>query len=186
MNLANRLTLARVALTPVFMWMYLWDFPYHYLVALGVFALAALTDYFDGVVARSRGQVTVFGKFVDPIADKMLTTAAFIGLMKADLLSPWALLLILVREFAVASVRMVAAGGGKVIAANFFGKFKTVSQYVAVMVSLAALAWVACSGDPGLTWPLTVSKVLLWTAALLTVASGIEYLWANRSFLREK
>ena len=184
MNLANRLTLARVALTPVFMWMFLWNFPFHHLVALAVFGLAALTDYLDGIVARSRGEVTNFGKFVDPIADKMLTTAAFIGLMQAELLSPWALLLILVREFAVASVRMVAAGGGKVIAANFFGKFKTVAQYVAIMASVVALAWV--QADESAEWTLTVSRVLLWIAALLTVASGIEYLWANRSFLREK
>lgn len=183
MNLANRLTLARVVLTPAFMWMFFWEFPNHHLVALGFFALAALTDYFDGVVARSRGEVTNFGKFVDPIADKMLTTAAFIGLMQADLLSPWALLLILVREFAVASVRMVAAGGGKVIAANFFGKFKTVSQYVAVMFSLVVLTFTQGTET---VWPLTLSRILLWVSALLTVASGVEYLWANRSFLREK
>lgn len=183
MNLANRLTLARVVLTPVFMWMFFWAFPNHFLVALAIFALAALTDYFDGVVARSRGEVTNLGKFVDPIADKMLTTAAFIGLLQADLLSPWAMLLILVREFAVASVRMVAAGSGKVIAANFFGKFKTVSQYVAIMASLGALALVTHTHT---LWPLTLSRVLLWVAALLTVASGVEYLWANRAYIREK
>ena len=194
MNLANRLTILRVLLVPIFMWVFLWDFSHHYIAAFSVFVIAALTDLFDGKVARSRSEVTNFGKFVDPVADKILTTAAFIGLLTTEQLNPWALLIILVREFAVASVRMLASGGGKVIAANTWGKFKTVAQYVAIICSIAALefenwqtGWLSSAALPDtvFTTPLLISQVLLWISAALTLVSGIEYVWSNREYIKE-
>lgn len=194
MNLPNRLTLLRVLLVPIFMWILFWEFPYHYLVAGMIFAAAALTDFFDGKIARARGLITNFGKFVDPIADKMLTTAAFIGLMMVGQMNPWALLLILTREFAVTSVRLMAATDGTVIAANFGGKLKTVAQFMAILASIAALefsTWqtglLAGAGLPEAAFsvPLVVTEVLLWVSTILTVLSGIDYVWQNRHFFKE-
>ena len=194
MKLPNRLTLLRVLLVPIYMWILLWEFPYHYLVAGLIFGAAALTDFFDGKIARSRGLITNFGKFVDPIADKMLTTAAFIGLMMVGQMNPWALLLILTREFAVTSVRLMAATGGTVIAANFWGKLKTVAQFMAVLASMAALefsTWQhtllagANLPDAVFSLPLVITKVLLWISAILTLLSGFDYVWKNRHFFKE-
>lgn len=189
MNLPNRLTLARVILAPVYMLLFLWDFPFHYLCAGLVFGAAALTDMFDGKIARKRGLITDFGKFVDPIADKMLTTAAFIGLMTVGQFSPWAMLLVLTREFAVASMRMLAASGGKVIAASMWGKVKTVAQFVAIIASMAALEFSTWQQgvfsafslpDAVFTIPLAITYAFEWIATVLTVLSGIDYLYKNR------
>ena len=192
MNLPNRLTLARIAMVPLFMLLFLWDFPFHYVISGLVFGAAALTDLFDGKIARSRGLVTNFGKFMDPIADKMLTTAAFIGLCALGQMSPWALLIIMTREFAVTSVRLMAATDGTVIAANFWGKMKTVMQFVAIIFAIAALEFSTWGGGilSGLALheavysvPLILAQILIWIATLLTLLSGVEYVWANRHFL---
>ena len=194
MNLPNKLTLARVAMVPLFLWLFFWEFPFHYLVSGLVFGAAALTDMFDGKIARAQGLITNFGKFVDPIADKMLTTAAFIGLMAVGQMSPWALLLILTREFAVTSVRLMAASGGTVIAANFWGKFKTVAQFVAILCAITALEFSTWQGgllggfaisSAVFSVPLIITQVLLWIAALLTFLSGVDYVWANRHFFND-
>lgn len=124
MNLPNKLTILRVVLAPLFLLLLLWDFPFHYLAAGLTFGAAALTDLFDGRIARGRGLVTNFGKFLDPLADKMLTTAAFIGFLAQGHMDAWALMLILSREFMVTSVRLLAAKGGKVVAASMSGKLK--------------------------------------------------------------
>ncbi|MBE6757586.1 MAG: CDP-diacylglycerol--glycerol-3-phosphate 3-phosphatidyltransferase [Ruminococcaceae bacterium] len=191
MNLPNRLTMARIVMVPLFMLLFLLDFPFHYLLSGLVFGAAALTDLFDGKIARSRGLITNFGKFVDPIADKMLTTAAFIGLCAIGKMSPWALLIIMTREFAVTSVRLLAATDGNVIAANFWGKLKTVMQFVAILFSIAALefsTWQAglLSGvslpDAVFSVPLILGEVLVWVSAVLTLLSGAEYVWANRRY----
>ena len=194
MNLPNKLTVLRIVLVPVYMLLFLWDFPFHYLASGLVFGAAALTDLFDGRIARSRGLITDLGKFLDPIADKMLTTAAFIGLMTVGQMSPWALLLILTREFAVTSVRLMAATSGKVIAADLFGKLKTVAQFVAILCATAALEFSTWQGgilsrfallDVVYSIPLLVTYLLLWVATLLTVMSGVNYLWQNRHFFNE-
>ncbi len=193
MNLPNRLTMARIVMVPLFMLCFLWNFPFHYLVSGLVFGAAALTDMFDGKIARARNLITNLGKFLDPIADKMLTTAAFIGLCAIGKMSPWALLLILTREFAVTSVRLMAATDGTVIAANYWGKLKTVMQFVAILVSVAALefsTWqqgiLSAFALPAAVYsvPLIVGEVLVWVSAVLTVLSGVEYVWANRRFFQ--
>ncbi|MGN0171531.1 MAG: CDP-alcohol phosphatidyltransferase family protein, partial [Acutalibacteraceae bacterium] len=106
MNLPNRLTLFRIVLVPLYLLLFLWDFPFHYMAALVVFIGAALTDLFDGRIARARGLVTDLGKFLDPIADKMLTTAAFLAFLSVGVTDVWAVMLILTREFMVMSVRL--------------------------------------------------------------------------------
>lgn len=186
MNLPNKLTMLRVLLIPVFMvcavnrWM---------LAAGIVFAAASLTDYFDGHIARKNDLVTDFGKFADPLADKLLTTTAFLYMMADGICSPVVLVIILAREFAVSGLRMVAAGapGGKVIAANLWGKAKTVLQMLTICfyyfgVSIEA----AFFADPMSSAYKTqvCSAVLCWAVALVTAVSGIKYLWGNRQFIQ--
>ena len=186
-NLPNRLTLGRIAAVPIFLLLLLLNFPFHYFAALAVFVAASLTDLFDGKIARSRGLITDFGKFLDPIADKMLTTAAFLGFMSLGIGfgTVWITLIILMREFSVSSIRMIAAASGKVVAADKWGKIKTVMQMVGIIRALAFEGFIAV-----IPWPALVSDVLriiynivLWTSAVLTVFSGVNYLVKNKAFV---
>ena len=189
MNLPNKLTLTRIILVPVFMVFVSLtqigteDFnPTWYLVAGIIFAAASFTDFLDGHLARKWNMVTDFGKFADPLADKLLTTVAFIYMMRDGVCSPAVLCIILAREFAVSGLRMVAAGAkdGKVIAANMWGKVKTVLQ----MITIILYFFMAALGGPtdiGMTS--FVAQVLCWLVAIATAISGIKYLWDNRSFI---
>lgn len=189
MNLPNKLTLARMLLVPVFMvFVSLSQYgtagyeSWHYLVAGLVFAIASFTDFLDGYLARKWKMVTDFGKFADPLADKLLTTVAFLYMMRDGVCSPVVVSLILAREFAVSGLRMVAAGAkdGKVIAANMWGKVKTVLQMVTIILYFfaAALAPADAVGTVQL-----LSGVLCWGVAAVTLISGVKYLWDNRSFI---
>lgn len=191
MNLPNKLTMARFLLVPVFM----------VFAALGgygtadasrlmnllaciVFSAASFTDYLDGYLARKQDLVTDFGKFADPLADKMLTTAALIYMMADGVCHPVVLALVLFREFAVAGVRMVAASGGKVIAANIWGKVKTVLQMLTIIFYYAAAA-IFPADAAGLVQLITQS--LCWLVAAVTLVSGVIYLWQNRAcFIQAK
>ena len=178
-------------MTPFFLLALVWQFPYHYFVALGIFILASLTDMWDGKLARKYNLITDFGKFLDPIADKMLTTAAFLGFILLDLGYGviWITFLVLMREFMVASVRMLAAAKGTVIAADIWGKIKTVVQMVAVIMVLTfegAMDLFArlCPDFTMLNTPMIVLyNVALWASAVLTVISGINYLVKNKDCL---
>ncbi len=191
MNLPNKLTLIRCLLTPVFLGLLLVNFPYHYAAALAVFILASLTDYFDGKIARSRGLITNLGKFLDPLADKALTTAAYIGFLAVmpSRSLPWAVMLILAREFAVTSVRLLAAKDGVVVAASFAGKLKTVLQMVSIIYVLTLLQAIhipVIAAIPGLvTWGGRIGMGLIWLATLATVVSGIQYVWNLRQYFKE-
>ncbi len=189
MNLPNKLTLTRIILVPVFMVFVSLtqigteDFnPTWYLVAGIIFAAASFTDFLDGHLARKWNMVTDFGKFADPLADKLLTTVAFIYMLRDGVCSPVVLCIILAREFAVSGLRMVAAGAkdGKVIAANMWGKVKTVLQ----MLTIILYFFMAALGGPtdiGMTS--FVAQILCWLVAIATAISGIKYLWDNRSFI---
>ena len=190
MNLPNKLTLARCVMTFVFLAVLLTDFPFHYGVALLIFIAASLTDYFDGKIARRDGLITNLGKFLDPLADKTLTTAAFLGIMCELGSIPilcWAVMLILTREFAVTSVRLLAAKDGVVVAASFAGKLKTVMQMVAIIYMLAAMqVCVLLSGN----WAagvvlITIGIVLIWISVVATLVSGIQYVWNLRHYFKE-
>ena len=189
MNLPNKLTLMRIVLVPVFMvFAGLGQIGtpacnrMFYLVAAIVFTVASFTDYLDGHLARKWNIVTDFGKFADPLADKLLTTTAFLYMMHDGVCSPVVLVIILAREFAVSGLRMVAASapGGKVIAANMWGKVKTVLQMLVIILYyvLAAFALADAIGVVSL-----VSMGLCWLVAAVTLISGAKYLWDNRSFI---
>lgn len=185
MNLPNKLTVLRILLVPVFM-VFAAKGGYGtancntgMLLAAGiVFALASLTDCLDGQIARRCNMVTDFGKFADPLADKMLTTTAFLYMMGDGVCSPVVLVIILFREFAVAGVRMVAAANGTVIAANVWGKVKTVLQMVTILLYYFGAA-LAGPTDVGAVQLITQS--LCWAVAAVTALSGGIYLWQNRS-----
>ncbi len=200
MNLPNKLTLTRILLVPVFMvFVSLTSLsgiaagsfqPMYYLIAGIVFAAASFTDFLDGHLARKWNMVTDFGKFADPLADKLLTTVAFIYMMRDGVCSPVVLCIILAREFAVSGLRMVAAGAkdGKVIAANMWGKVKTVLQMLSIIfyffgMSIASMS--ATGAEQGVRQILvtSISMVLCWLVAAVTAISGIKYLWDNRSFI---
>ena len=191
MNLPNKLTLVRIVLVPVFMVFAAlggYGTPSHnslmYLLAGIVFAVASFTDYLDGHLARKHHLVTDFGKFADPLADKMLTTAAFLYMMMDGVCHPVVLAVVLFREFAVAGVRMVAAASGKVIAANMWGKVKTVLQMLTIILYYFAAA-LAPADAIGLVQGVT--QVLCWAVAAATLLSGCIYLWQNRScFMQAK
>ena len=195
MNLPNKLTLTRIILVPVFMiFVSLTGLdgivdgtfnPTFYLLAGIVFAAASFTDYLDGHLARKWHMVTDFGKFADPLADKLLTTVAFIYMLRDGVCSPVVLCIILAREFAVSGLRMVAASAkdGKVIAANMWGKVKTVLQMLTIIFYYfgTALTWgnsIMIGADC-----VFLSYWLCWLVAIATAISGIKYLWDNRSFI---
>ena len=178
LNLPNKLTLIRMFLAPIYLALMLIEFPYHYIVALAVFAVASLTDMLDGKIARKNNLITVFGKLLDPLADKMLTTAALLAFMREGWCSIWIVMIVLTREFAVAGVRLIATAQGIVIPANYWGKAKTVSQMVFTIV-IMLLAELDATFDifvnAGWFNLARVSNIMLWITAVLTVVSGITY-----------
>lgn len=189
MNIPNQLTLLRIIMTPFFLLTLVWEFPFHYFVALFIFIAASLTDMWDGRIARKQNLITDFGKFLDPIADKMLTTSAFLGFMvlghgKGIV---WITFSVLTREFMVASIRMMAAKKGSVIAADMWGKVKTVVQMVAIIMVMAFEGFQDLFARflPSFTvlnTPMVILyNVALWGSAVLTVISGVNYWWKNRS-----
>lgn len=187
MNLPNKLTMLRVILVPVFMVFAAYsrygtaDFnPTFALIAGIIFAVASFTDFLDGYLARKNNLVTDFGKFMDPLADKCLTTAAFIYMVACGICSPVVLAVILFREFAVAGVRMLAAETGTVIAANMWGKVKTVLQMLSIVFYYfsAGLAAPEAIGAVGL-----ITQILCWVIAAVTALSGAQYIWNNRQFI---
>ena len=192
MNLPNKLTLTRIILVPVFMiFVSLTTVsgsadgtfqPVYYLIAGIIFAIASFTDFLDGHLARKWNMVTDFGKFADPLADKLLTTVAFIYMMRDGVCSPVVLCIILAREFAVSGLRMGAAGAkdGKVIAANMWGKVKTVLQMLTIIFYYFT---VSLTGNVLGQQCADIASVLCWVVAAVTAISGIKYLWDNRSFI---
>ena len=183
LNLPNKLTLARVFLVPVFM---VFAAQSHYgqpnhqpvfcLIAALVFSIASFTDYLDGNLARKRGLVTNFGKFADPLADKMLTTAALLYMVVDGVCSPVALAIVLFREFAVAGVRMIAASKNKVIAANMWGKVKTVLQMATIILYYLAAAIVPPDAIALVTLG---TQILCWAVAAMALLSGFIYMKSN-------
>lgn len=168
MTTASKITLARVAMIPVFMVVLLMGFNW---AALIIFAVASLTDFVDGYIARHYNQVSDFGKFLDPLADKLLVTAAMLIFVQWGRMPAWSVMVVLAREFAVSGLRMVAATGGKVLAAGWSGKVKTFSTMVGLCVMMAvSIGWI--------DW--TVTAVIVVT----TLYSGIEYFVQNWNVIK--
>lgn len=184
MNTPNKLTLLRVFLVPAFIIFLLCkDIPYNFLFALILFVLASITDFIDGFLARRNNQVTTFGKFLDPLADKILVISALVCFSYMGLAHPVAVIIIIAREFMVTSIRLVAAtGDGTVIAASWIGKVKTVIQMVAIILPLTLVTFSQITQYELFNASL-LSVVLNWISAAFTVYSGIEYLIQNKSLI---
>ena len=195
MNLANKLTVLRMFLVPVFLiFISVKGIPYGSIVATLVFIIASITDQLDGYIARSRNQVTNFGKFMDPLADKLLVTAALVALVGLNLTPAWAVVIILAREFAVSGLRTLAASGGVVIAASWWGKIKTVIQIIAILLllikvnigeSLSAVEFVSNNGFLN-TFFTYVPEAIMFIAVLITIISGIDYFVKNKHVISIK
>jgi len=176
MNIANKLTLLRVLLIPVFMFFLLSDIENGTFIALIVFVVASFTDFLDGYLARKLNLVTNFGKFVDPLADKLLVTSAFLCFIKLDKISVWIVFVILAREFIVSIFRAVAAADGIVIAASYFGKFKTVTQMIAIILILMNNYPFSVIGIP-------MDLIMVYLCTAFTIISGVDYIYKNKNVL---
>lgn len=181
MNLPNRLTLFRVILIPFFVVFMLVDFgpgaceSLYKWIALGIFAIASLTDMLDGKIARKYNLVTNFGKFMDPLADKLLVCSAMICLIELGRIPSWVVIIIVAREFVISGFRLIASDNGVVIAASMWGKYKTVFQMVMVILMIADLPVVAIQ---------IVTIVVMWVAVVLTIVSLIDYIAKNAAVLK--
>ncbi len=172
MNLPNKLTLLRIVLILPFLLVLYLGVPFASYIALAIFVLASLTDMLDGQIARKRGLVTDFGKFADPLADKMLVTAAMLWFVEIGQMPGWALLVVIVREFAVSGLRMVASDKGRVIAAGWSGKVKTASTMVCIVLMFLPI-------------PAAVNTLCVAVIVVTTICSGVEYFLKNKDCLSD-
>ena len=176
MNLPNKLTMLRILLIPVFMLVLYWGFPGATWAALAVFVIASLTDLLDGKIARKYNLVTDFGKFADPLADKCLVTAAMLWFVEIGQMPAWALLIVIVREFAVSGLRMIASDKGRVIAAGWSGKVKTASTMAAIVIMLLM-------NEPWMPVPGALNFLCVVVIVVTTLYSGVEYFVLNRDII---
>lgn len=175
MNLPNKLTIFRVILIPFFVLFLLVDITaYDKWIALAIFIVASLTDFLDGHIARKYNLVTNFGKFMDPLADKLLVCSALICLIELDRIPSWIVIVIVAREFIISGFRLVASDNGVVIAASYWGKFKTTFQIVMICLMIADLS------------PLyLLTQIVMWIALALTVISLADYLIKNKGVMQD-
>ena len=178
MKSANIITLIRIAIVPIFMIVYLLEIPYHEAIAFVLFLLASATDKLDGHIARKYNQVSDFGKFIDPLADKILITAALVMMSEAGIIPSWIVALIISRECVVTGLRTVAMSSGRVIAASSWGKAKMVVQVITVGYLLTPLRTM-------LLGSVAIGSVLIGIMAIVTVWSGADYLILNRDLFHD-
>jgi CDP-diacylglycerol--glycerol-3-phosphate 3-phosphatidyltransferase len=169
MNIPNTITLIRIALVPVFILAYALGWGESFDLPFWIFTVASLTDVLDGYIARRKGLVTTFGKFIDPLADKLLISAALIILIDSGLISAWIVIVILARDFVVTSLRLVAVDSGEVIAAKTSGKIKMLVQVVVISFMLGSVSFF----DP-------IIPYLVYLMLAVTVWSGVDYVWRSR------
>ena len=175
MNLPNKLTIFRVILIPFFVVLLLFDITdYDKWIALAVFIIASLTDFLDGHIARKYNLVTNFGKFMDPLADKILVCSALICLVELERIPSWIVILIIAREFIISGFRLVASDNGVVIAASYWGKFKTTFQILMICLMIADLEQLYF-----------ITQAVMWIALALTVISLVDYLIKNKSVMQD-
>lgn len=176
MNLANKITMFRVFLVPIFMIVFYLNFNNHDVISGIIFVIAALTDTLDGYIARSRNLVTTFGKFLDPLADKVLVSAALILLAEANRIPGWVVVIIIAREFAITGFRILAASEGITIAASSLGKFKTITQLIAITLLLF-------NNFPFNKINFPADMIMLYISLGFTVLSGYDYIYKNRQVI---
>lgn len=172
MNLANKITMLRILMIPVFMILMLVEFPYHMEAALLVFLAASLTDKLDGYLARKYNMITDYGKFMDPLADKLLVTSAFVILIQIGRIEAWIVFVILAREFAVTGLRSLAAAQNVIIAASNYGKAKTVTQIITIIILLL-------DNYPFSLINLPTDTIMIYATLVITVLSGLDYFAKN-------
>ncbi|MBM3846285.1 MAG: CDP-diacylglycerol--glycerol-3-phosphate 3-phosphatidyltransferase [Verrucomicrobia bacterium] len=194
MNLPNQLTVSRFALTAAFLAVVFAKFPFHETLALVLFSVASITDWLDGAIARKRKLITNFGILMDPLADKILTCSAFIAFVGNGSMPAWMVVLMVSRELTITGLRLLAASKNLVLAAEGFGKHKTISQITAIIAILVQAAYpqwgafghaVFGSELLGRPWVDSFTELSKWAAVTLTVFSGGMYLWRNRSLYLE-
>lgn len=190
MNLPNKLTLSRFALTLAFLVAIFSEIRFHETIALALFLAASITDYYDGMIARRDKLITSFGILMDPLADKILVCSAFVAFVGRDLMPAWMVVLIVARELAITGLRLLAAAKNVVLAAEGYGKHKTVSQMVAIISILVLASYQQWGGWAdivfgfailGAPWVATFTELSKWLAVMFTVISGAMYLGRNRS-----
>ena len=197
MNLPNKLTLGRIILVPLMVAALLIDFPFNNLVALIIFAAASITDLLDGKIARKQNLVTDFGKFADPLADKILVLATLLCFVQNGYCDCVAVIIVLFREFSVTSIRLIAASSGEVIAANIWGKVKTVSQIIAIILIFVLQIFLEILNMDFVPVGSNIvefcafifniiGNVALWISTIICVISGVIYIWDNKKFISEK
>lgn len=177
MNLANKITIFRVFLVPVFMLALYSNLSYSNYLATGIFIFASLTDTLDGYIARSRNMVTNFGKFVDPLADKVLVSAALISLVELGTVPAWIVVIIIAREFTITGFRVIAASEGITIAASPIAKVKTITQLVAIIALLL-------DNFPFSIINFPFANIMLYICLFFTIVSGVDYIYKNKSALK--
>jgi len=193
MNLPNKLTLSRFVLTAGFLGVMFSKMPYHQTFALVLFVAASLTDYFDGMIARRDKLITNFGILMDPLADKILVCSAFIAFVDRDWIPSWMAVIVVARELAITGLRLLAASKNLVLAAEAYGKHKTISQIVAIIAILVTASYMEWGplgnlfGWPiaGTAWISWFASISLWASVGLTFVSGSIYLWRNRALYLE-
>ena len=177
MNLPNKITLARVILVPIFVVVMLIDkIPYNNIIACAIFCIACFSDFLDGYLARKHKLVTNFGKFADPLADKMLVAAAMLCLIGLGRLYSWVVIVIICREFIISGLRLIAVDNGVVIAASYWGKFKTVFQMFMCIFLII---------DFDIAVINIIEQILIWISLALTVVSLVDYMYKNRKVITE-
>ncbi len=177
MNLPNKLTIFRVILIPFFVvFMLVPGIPYANIIATVIFCVASFTDFLDGYLARRDGLVTNFGKFMDPLADKLLVGAALICLVETGQLPAWVVVIIISREFIISGFRLIASDNGVVIAASYWGKFKTVSQMIMVILLILNIQLPIFQ---------MLGTILIWVSVILTVVSLVDYVVKNKDVLKD-
>ena len=192
MNLPNKLTLGRIILVPFFVAALLIPFPLHTLAALLLFIAASVTDLLDGKIARKNHLVTDFGKFADPLADKILVLSALLCFVQLGWCDCVAVIVVLFREFAVTSIRLIAASKGKVVAANIWGKVKTVTQMVAIITILVLrsagdIVSLTIGAVPVMdTVFFIIGECLIWISTVFAIISGVIYIMQNKHFIADK
>lgn len=194
MNIPNKLTILRIILVPFFVAFLLINIPHHFLIAGLIFGVASLTDMLDGKIARKNNLITDFGKFADPLADKILVISAFLCFVQLGIIGAVPVIIVLFREFTVTSIRLVAASSGEVVAANIWGKVKTVSQIIVIcfimlfqyILELTSLGIISIpeSSLSLLSFSFNIaSQALIYISVLFTVISGVIYIKDNIKFI---
>lgn len=191
LNTPNKLTLFRIILVPAFMaTLLIDDIPHNYLMSILIFLIASITDMLDGKIARKTGSITDFGKFADPLADKLLVMSAFICFIELGISNSVVAMIILTRELVITSIRLIGASKNKVISANRWGKVKTVSQMFTILVILFLNYILELFSTQNIAFEFSnifsmINNILMFITVVLTVVSGIVYIYENRSLIKE-